>query len=443
MTTSPSNEAPRTAANAETTAQPETVAGAETAGDAGAAVPFPDPALANETEPTPGEVVLINESEAEEAATNEGLAIAAGNGEESSAVAAAAGTSGESADAGTPAPELDDVRLTALLAQHRARLVSLLFAPRAAAADLSLAVAELSAACRQAVPRGLSQPGDRDPLIDLITERRQKFIEHDQVELQAAVVEAERYLSAQQKLTSSLNVLVQHVTTLVQELTAREAGLPPPENPLHPALLNHKKGLEIIQRMIGRASDRRKDLSSERPAGDFEPDQPVIVPPDPAQLEEFVNQFTKSLKAERQSRDRVIVTQRDFAENCRKGLVAQAKSLLPAVDGIDSGLANEPAARELWLAGSDLHADLRSLLEIWFSSYARLRGRLDEFLLESGLEAQSVQPGVPFDPETMEPIGTVGHPDFPEDSVAAVVRRGFVLAGENLRPVAVEVVRNE
>lgn len=434
------------AASGETASRSETPGGVETACDTGPAASFPDPALANEAEPSPCDVVLINESEAEAAATNDGLPFAADSGEESpaSAAAADAGTSGETTDAGTVEPELDDVRLMALLAQHRDRFVGLLFATRPApAADLSMAVEELSTACRQAASRGLSPAGECDPLIDLINERRKKFIEHDQIELSAAVVEAEKYLTAHRKLSGSLDALVQHVGTVVQELTEREAGLPPPEDALHAALLNHKKGLEIIQRMIGRASDRRKDLSGERPASDFEPDQPVVIPEDPIQLEEFAHQFMKSLKAERQSRDRIIVTQRDFAENCRKGLVALAKSLLPAVDGIDSGLANEPAARGQWLASGDLNEDLRGLLEIWFSSYARLRGGLDKFLLEAGLEAQSVQPGAPFDPESMEPIGTVSHPDFPDDSVAAVVRRGFVLAGENLRPVAVEVVRND
>jgi len=486
MTNDPSNELAKDASNDLTSAQVDS--SRPVAGDAGATqecaahpgpVAFPDPALANSEESSWNDAVQVCETEANAHVANESQSAVdstssvevgvpqvecggpqlergePGRGEpgleeqavpptcETSPTAESAGSDCQAAQADSSSTQLNDQELEAALAQCCSRLVNLLFAPRmASSADLSAAISDYSKARQEVLARAQAARDGRDPLIDLIHERRLKIVEQDQAELQSAGVAADKHLAAYERLSTALDALVQHLASVVSGMTEQDAGFPPPEDTLHAALLNHKKGLEIIQRMIGRVADRRKDLSGERPSGEFQELETLVGSDDPAQLEEFVTNWAKSLLSDRQSRDRVVVGLRDFAENCRKGVGGLAKSLLPAIDGVDSGLASEPASRQNWLTAGELDGERRSLVERWFSSYAVLCQHLDKFLLEAGLESRVVDPGVPFDPETMEPIGTVSHAEFPDDSVAAVVRRGFVLSGENLRPVAVEVVRN-
>jgi molecular chaperone GrpE (heat shock protein) len=65
---------------------------------------------------------------------------------------------------------------------------------------------------------------------------------------------------------------------------------------------------------------------------------------------------------------------------------------------------------------------------------------LQPYFEATGLAPLTVEPGTLFQPETMEPGGTVVLPDRPLEEVASVMRRGYALNGEQLRPIQVEVV---
>ncbi len=339
-----------------------------------------------------------------------------------------------------PLPAIDAETVLAELNQCRRRLVDGLFSAREAAVEV---VAQAYAALwQQSLAAGLPSTDDGEKLLAAVLERHQRVVDEDRAEMERTTRLAEGQIEVNARLCSALDTLVGDLAALVQGLDDNSAEFTPDEESLQVAIANHRKGLEIIQRMFGRARDRRKDLSSGRPSATIESFGEATAPGDAGQLSDFVKAIWDRLQVSRESRDQAILAWRDFSETCRKGVGALAKALLPAIDGVDSGLAGEATARTQWLTVEGQSADRLSLVERCFSSYARLNERVDRFLDEAGLEARTVVPGVSFDPETMEPVGTVERPDLPNDAVASVARRGFALAGETLRPVAVEVVRN-
>ena len=340
----------------------------------------------------------------------------------------------------SPASDVDAPAISAELNQCRGRLVDGLFSAREETVD---AVAQAYAALwQQSFAAGLPSTDDGAQLLAAVLERHQRVVDEDRAEMERTMRLAERQIAVNARLCSALDSLVVDLAALVPGLDDHSVEFNADEQALHAAISNHRRGLEIIQRMFARAKDRQKDFSGGRPSATIESLGAATAPGNAGQLSDFVKEIRARLRDSRQTRDQSILAWRDFSETCRKGLAALAKALLPAIDGVDSGLAGETTARTQWLAVEGQSAEKQSLIERCFSSYARLNERVDRFLGEAGLEAHTVVPGISFDPETMEPIGTVESPDLPNDAVASVARRGFALAGETLRPVAVEVVRN-
>jgi molecular chaperone GrpE (heat shock protein) len=337
----------------------------------------------------------------------------------------------------------DGLAILSSLLKQREEIIDLLFAQRGVTqSDIVEAVSGYADVWRRALVLKVPVDAELDQWAKRLLNRSEQNVSADRGELESAVQQADRYLHAHSKLSLALDTLLHGTSELVAELSITDPDFETADVTLQTSLLNHKKGLEIVQRMIGRTIERRKDLASGRLPARFETLETIGQPADPDHFEEFINRVRESMKAHRQGRDRVIVAARDYAENCRKGLITLAKSLLPAIDGVDSGLANEPVTRGQLTAAAEGSAERLGLIDRWYCSYQKCRTQFDEFGAQAGLETQIVEPGMAFDPETMEPVGTVVCPESADDSVASVVRRGFSLAGENLRPVGVEVVRN-
>jgi molecular chaperone GrpE (heat shock protein) len=127
-------------------------------------------------------------------------------------------------------------------------------------------------------------------------------------------------------------------------------------------------------------------------------------------------------------------------DGCKKELLRVVKSFVEAVDGIDGGLRNEAEVRGRLQA---FEAEYGSLIDFWFAAYHNLEKQIDKFFSATGIGALSVAPGTPFDPATMEPVGTVANPDLNNEDVAMVLRRGYMIHGEQVRPMMVEVVINK
>ncbi|MDA7928933.1 nucleotide exchange factor GrpE, partial [Mariniblastus sp.] len=207
-------------------------------------------------------------------------------------------------------------------------------------------------------------------------------------------------------------------------------------------LINFRKGVEIIRRMFGRTMERKKAFSPEmsEPLGDdWDSEHP---PANTKSIGEFVGQLSQSFHTLRDSNYHANQDAKSFSEKCNKAIVNAAIGLLSAIDGIDAGLQNESEIRSRLAPFEEGEDNCSDLITSWFQAYHHLNNFSERFFNKTGIEGHSVDPGTPFDPETMEPQGIISNPELNDDDVAAVMRRGFSLNGKSIRPILVEVVRN-
>jgi molecular chaperone GrpE (heat shock protein) len=210
---------------------------------------------------------------------------------------------------------------------------------------------------------------------------------------------------------------------------------------LRSTLANYKKGIEIVHRMISRAKDRKKELSAEMPVSVEQEIEHVDAPEDAERFAASVLALSEAFHKLRDANYHATQDARRAADACLEATLVALKQILSAIDGIDSGLASEPQVRAR-VAQFEEQESCHALAESWFGAYSRLNDCVDAFFSKTGIEAHSVEPGTPFDPNTMEPQGTVENPDMNNEDVATVLRRGFSLHGQPVRPILVDVVRN-
>jgi molecular chaperone GrpE (heat shock protein) len=210
---------------------------------------------------------------------------------------------------------------------------------------------------------------------------------------------------------------------------------------LRTTLANYKKGIEIVHRMISRAKDRKQELSTEMPASLGRDLDEVDAPEDADQFAASVVSLSDAFHKLRDANYHATQDAKAAADACFEASLTALKQILSAIDGIDSGLASEPQVRAR-VAQIEEDESCHALADSWFGAYGRLNESVDAFLSKTGLEAHTVAPGTPFDPNTMEPQGTVENPEMNNEDVATVLRRGFSLHGQPVRPILVDVVRN-
>jgi molecular chaperone GrpE (heat shock protein) len=337
--------------------------------------------------------------------------------------------------------ELDLASLREALTDRRASAVATLFGEqRSSDKSLQHLVQEYVDAVTAAAIADVSVADEVAVLCDLIQTRHEQALEQDGTQARVYAEKAQLHREVYDTLFAQLDVLLDAITVELGVLqTPDEVGEAAPEK-LASALLNHRKGVEIVQRMLARVKDRRKELG-EKTDPSLSAD-PVFVdrPTELEEVAEFVRCSSQRWHDNCDANFHKVEELKKTVAACDREVSKAVKNLLSAVDGIDAGLANEQMLREEL---SEYDQEFGPLIAKWFALYHSLDSKLAAFFEATCLEPASVEPGSRFDPETMEPQGTVKDPDKNNEDVASVLRRGFSLNGRQMRPTLVEVVMND
>ena len=129
----------------------------------------------------------------------------------------------------------------------------------------------------------------------------------------------------------------------------------------------------------------------------------------------------QALRAQAEAQNARRRADEEIAKGRKFAIEGFAESLLPVLDSLEAALAVENASSEQLREGTE--ATLRQLL--------------------SALERNKVlpvapQPGSPFNPEQQQAISMIAS-DWPANTVASVLQKGYVIADRVLRPALVTV----
>ena len=129
----------------------------------------------------------------------------------------------------------------------------------------------------------------------------------------------------------------------------------------------------------------------------------------------------QALRAQAEAQNARRRADEEIAKGRKFAIEGFAESLLPVLDSLEAALAVENASSEQLREGTE--ATLRQLL--------------------SALERNKVlpvapQPGSPFNPEQQQAISMAAS-DWPANTVASVLQKGYVIADRVLRPALVTV----
>lgn len=415
---------------------------------AGADENFPPPELAGEEDS--GQMDVLIDAEEESAADNgRALESRAENStesvqtteESSSSSGQAAATEAADRQEGQDAQHADAECLAEALAVARTQLLSTLFTkdrpPNSAAKQVIEAYAAALAATQDGTGRS-----EIAQLASLVASANEGIFSQEQSDFQGACAAIARHVEVYDSLFSALEDFGKDVGAQLQQLNAETAAFQTAQEPLKAGLANYRKGVEIIDRMLSRVIERKKALVAEAPQPLTEcldlPELPDELPAVSGYLQNVMERFHRV----RDANHHAIRDAQSHADKCHAQVLQSIKSLLAAIDGIDSGLDAEPGTRASLLQSVPSDDDLANLVQSWTGCYQRLSAIADAFFSRAGITAHTVEPGTPFDPETMEPQGTVENPALKDEDVAAVARRGFSLGNQMIRPMVVDVVRN-
>ncbi len=328
--------------------------------------------------------------------------------------------------------------------RQRGELVDFLFGanrPRPAAAQQRLAV--YFEAVREVSEADVAVGGDEAArLLDEARVRHRGAIQSEREGFVQATARIREAVEEHDAFLSRMSTLVADLDEELTRLDVDDPRLETASDELRARLTNYRKGLEIIQRMVARIVERRKPLSPAPPAPLTETLDPGGLPAEPELLAAFAESLCRHYHDVRDANYHAVADAHKHADACRQAMFAAARQLLSAVDGIDSGLANQPELRASLLALLDDESTVATLLDEWLAAYQGFDGHLAHFFEDVGIVAHTVQPGTRFDPERMEPQAAVAHPELQDEDVAAMVRRGFSVGDEPIRPIIVDVVRN-
>jgi molecular chaperone GrpE (heat shock protein) len=412
----------------------------------------PDPLqgeIAIDRDPTPGDPkpgekgggvsATISDGRASAAAstwaTDSGTGPAADPAAES---AVAAGASEASIPSGPSNPEEIEAAV-ARLAEARAALAARLFGHERPPRSGLQASVDAYARCVEAASQALSPADEAAALTELAARSHQRAVESERAEIAVSVEKAQAELRKFNHLFAELERLIEQAAEELKRLDENDARFQAAPEALRAKLVNHKQGVEIIHRMFTRV--RKKEPAGQTPTLGETLESPSR-PADLGGLGEFAARLSDAYHGLRDANYHACQDAAKYVKSCEEACVRTVKELLKGIDGIDGGLQNDSAERAAIPSDQSLDGDSSALIDSWFSAYPRLRDRVNQFCETTGIAAQTVDAGVRFDPDTMEPVGTEPHPDLRDEDVAAVVRRGFSLHGKQIRPIHVIVVRN-
>lgn len=340
----------------------------------------------------------------------------------------------------SPPAAVDRTALLIALAERRAQMLASLFGevrPRESALAGLLADYLQAMTASQDV-QDLFLP-EVERLTAQVNERQEAARQCEQVQLEELATQARQQVDIYNKFFTELDLVLCALDGEMQRLQEDTEPFQRAPEELRSALLNHKQGLVIIHRMVKRLKDRKKEFTP--------PEMPAVPecsapPPLPAlpSLEEYLAALVRSYHDHHDACVRVRQEAAANSDQCKKEMLRAVKSFVEAVDGIDGGLRNEPEVRSRL---QTFEAEYGSLIDFWFAAYHNLQQQANKFFAVTGIDSLDVKPGTPFDPATMEPVGTVANPDLNNEDVALVLRRGYMIHGEQVRPMMVEVVINK
>lgn len=346
----------------------------------------------------------------------------------------------EALQAEEPGTVVDPAALLEVVQQERKRVIAVVFATeRPSQVKATEIITAYTGALTSAAVANAVQLTELEQLASEVDACHAAALVNEKAEAAANSECVGQETELYERLFTELDVVISVVD---EEMDARpddtEALQDAPDE-LRSRLANYKKGIGIIQRMLNKVKDRKKDLS-DTDQGEVVEEFIATAPPESwdavaAWLDELLVEFHKV----RDANYHAIHDVKKRVENCSKAAQDTVKSLISAIDGIDSGLENEPMTAA---AMAQHRKQYDQLIDGWLGAYESLSGAVEQFLENSGVSAYVVEPGTPFDPETMEPQGVVENLELNNDEVASVLRRGFSLNGIQIRPVQVDVVRN-
>lgn len=186
----------------------------------------------------------------------------------------------------------------------------------------------------------------------------------------------------------------------------RDRRLPAVEGPLEPVGEAAPKAAGQVEESPG--ADARMDAS----AGDSEGQDEGML----EQVARLQAEFDNYRK--RQARE--------FHRLCSQGKKDLVRELLAVLDNVTLARA---------------HRDAGSAAEEIVPGLFQTAEQLDAILAREGLEAMSIPPLTPFDPNVHEAVVAEDRDDLEVDSVLEVLRNGYFFGSELLRPALVKVGR--
>lgn len=328
-----------------------------------------------------------------------------------------------------------------LASQREAVLTQLFQAERPRPGQVLKATAPYADAVAVAVTAGLPLAEEVAALAAQVAKANLAALEGEREKERVAVERGKEHIANYERIFEKLADFAKNIEREAENMTEDDEIFKAAPEEVQSSLRNHKKGVEIILRMIERTIERKRNLE-EPPSRVVNGFPPLGHPASVSEVAEHVSELCTAYHDARDGNYHILQAVEKDSERCYNQMVQALKSLLSAVDGIDSGLAHEAESRALVRIEDGEKRELEGLVSTWFTVYKRLDSHLCEFLDTTGIEPQTVERGAAFDPDRMEPTGTVSAPDLEEERVAAVSRRGFYLRGELIRPMSVEVVRN-
>jgi molecular chaperone GrpE (heat shock protein) len=342
----------------------------------------------------------------------------------------------------SPADEAisDPQQVKAVLDRLRKDVLQLLFGrdrPSAKAAQ-----SQVEAFCQQldlAAKLANWSPEQETEFAATARERHRDAVSSEKSILQACRDAVAEHAAIHARFYAELDVLVDQFQRELDQLSEDEDAFQRAPEELQTALANYKKGIQIIVRMLSRAKDRKKELVAQIPAAIVEEMQIAGPPADASAFGDYLLQISHAFHQAREENFHATQDAKAHCEQCQKACTEAVKQVISAVDGVEGGKQSEPRTRSRL---EQEHADHKDLVDAWVHKYERLLSRLDEFFGKTGIQTHTVERGEKFDPETMDPEGTVEDPELEDEVVHSVSRRGFSLGGMTIRPIVVEVVKN-
>lgn len=342
---------------------------------------------------------------------------------------------------------VDDVReedVLAAVAMLRSETITRLLGNDWPAENVRLDVSNrYGAALSAAATFGVTPAGEAGVFLEEVARRHGDALALEKSATESVLGEDLRYRETYARLGNELEGLAAGVGAVLERMNNQEPRYEEASAELKAALANYRKGIEILQRMLGRLKERMKEPLTD-PALALSASLDTEPPPSEAGgwavfVQTVSRQFHTIRDTNYHARQRAVELASNNGGLCRDFV----KSVASIVDGIDSGHENEEQSCAKLRCLAQDSGPAKDLVESWCGVYASLLDYVDAFFAKTGIEAQTVEPGTPFDPERMEPQGTVTEPALQNDDVAAVIRRGFSLNGELIRPMVVDVVKND